>query len=171
MTGIELGERDHLSLAGGLRFEAPRGCGGDEEQVALAGEGDRDGQRAPGHIGRIEQSEVEDLEDSVRPPGRHSTAAVAIFPGWRVCHGLSLVGAVHVGPVEELVELVALACAKDFLERNDVGVESAKLTVDEAETSRITLIVLNVDRENSQLHITSRWQARDALTTRRTQVI
>jgi hypothetical protein len=81
------------------------------------------------------------------------------------------VGAVPVGAVEELVELVALACAKDFLERNDVGVESAKLTVDQAETSRITLIVPNVDRENSQLHTTSRWQARDALTTRRTQVI
>jgi hypothetical protein len=59
------------------------------------------------------------------------------------------VGAVKVGAVEKLVELVAFGSVKDLLESNDIGVESPQLAVDASDTSRITLVVLDVDRENS----------------------
>ncbi|WPO69236.1 hypothetical protein [Streptomyces sp. KN37] len=59
-----------------------------------------------------------------------------------------LVGAVQSGPRDQLGEVPWAAPVDDFLKRDEVGGQSVQLLVDQAQTPGVTLVVLDVDRDD-----------------------
>ena len=152
LAGVQLRDGDGLALAGGFGAEPPGGGGADEQQIAFAGDIDRDRQRRPRKVAGLGQAQIKAFDEPMRPAGRHGAAAVLVGERGDPRLHVRLMRRLEVHALQQAPDAGGIRRLDDLLEGDQIRVEAAKFLVDQIQATLLALGVPDIEGHNADFH-------------------